>query len=118
MGIHGFTQTIAKEGEKRNIKCNTVAPLAASRMTETVLPSEVLEYINPDYVVPLVAYLAHESCPTNGICYEIAGGYVSCVRLERSEGSFFDYNFGPEQVAEKWEEITSFERKNEYPTSL
>ena len=38
LGIHGFTQSIAREGEKRNILCNSIAPIAASRMTATILP--------------------------------------------------------------------------------
>lgn len=42
LGIHGMTQALAKEGEKRNIFVNTIAPVAASRMTETVLPPQVL----------------------------------------------------------------------------
>jgi NAD(P)-dependent dehydrogenase (short-subunit alcohol dehydrogenase family) len=38
LGIHGFTMTCAKEGEKYNMRVNSIAPVAASRMTETVLP--------------------------------------------------------------------------------
>lgn len=45
MGILGLTQTLAKEGEKSNIKVNCIAPVAASRMTETVLPKNVLDML-------------------------------------------------------------------------
>jgi len=60
LALHGFTQAIAKEGEKRNILVNTIAPLAATRMLETVMPPEILKTVNPNLVVPLVAYLCHE----------------------------------------------------------
>ena len=53
----GFTETLAKEGAKYNITANTIVPLAASRMTETVLPQEILEQLKPKYIVPVVAVL-------------------------------------------------------------
>ena len=43
LGIHGFTQAIAREGQKKNIYANSICPIAASRMTETVLPKEALD---------------------------------------------------------------------------
>lgn len=80
LGIVGLSQALAKEGEKRNIFVNTIAPIAASRMTETVLPPDTLEGVKPEYVVPLVAYLAHDSCSVTGATYEVAGGYIARVR--------------------------------------
>jgi NAD(P)-dependent dehydrogenase (short-subunit alcohol dehydrogenase family) len=58
--------TLAREGAKKNIHANSIAPLAASRMTETVMPPEILAALKPDFVVPLVAYLCHESTTENG----------------------------------------------------
>ena len=54
--------TLAKEGQSNGIFTNSIAPVAASRMTETVLPPAPLEILKAENVVPLVAYLAHESC--------------------------------------------------------
>lgn len=49
-------------------------------MTETVMPKEVLDKLQPKYIVPLVAYLSHESCTENGSVFEIAGGYIAKLR--------------------------------------
>jgi NAD(P)-dependent dehydrogenase (short-subunit alcohol dehydrogenase family) len=61
LGIHGFTMALAREGQKKNIFVNTIAPMAASRMLETVMPPDILASVKPHLIVPLVAYLAHDS---------------------------------------------------------
>lgn len=80
LGIHGFTLTLCREGEKRNVFTNTIAPVAASRMTETVFPKEVLDKLHPRYIVPLVGYLCHESSQENGQLFEVGGGYIAKLR--------------------------------------
>ena len=80
MAMHGLSQSLAIEGEKRNIRVNTICPLAASRMTETVLPKEVLANIQPEYVAPLIAYLCHESSEETGSLFEVGAGYVAKLR--------------------------------------
>ena len=49
-------------------------------MTETVMPKEVVEALKPDYVAPLVLYLAHESCPVNGGLIDVGAGYIGVNR--------------------------------------
>jgi NAD(P)-dependent dehydrogenase (short-subunit alcohol dehydrogenase family) len=61
LGLYGFTQALAKEGEKRNIKVNCIAPVAGTRMTATVMPEELIKALDPAFVAPFVTYLAHES---------------------------------------------------------
>lgn len=80
MAMHGLTQSLAKEGEKRNIRVNTICPIAASRMTETVLPKEVLVNLAPEYVAPLVAWLCHDQCEETGSLFEVGAGYVAKLR--------------------------------------
>lgn len=76
----GFTQSLAKEGEKRNIRTNCIAPLAGTRMTATVMPAEVVEALKPDYVAPVVGFLVHDSCEENGSLLEVGAGYVCKMR--------------------------------------
>lgn len=77
---------MAKEGEKRNIRVNCIAPLAGTRMTATVMPAEVVEMLKPDFVAPFVAYLCHESCNDNGGLFEVGAGYIAKHRWQRSAG--------------------------------
>lgn len=86
LGLWGFTQSLAKEGDKRNIKVNCIAPLAGTRMTATVMPAEVVDALSPGFVAPFVAYLAHEHCTDNGGLYEVGAGYIAKQRWQRSGG--------------------------------
>ena len=86
LGLWGLTQTLAKEGEKRNIRCNAVAPVAGTRMTATVMPAELVEALKPDYVAPFVGYLVHDSCTHNGGVFEAGAGYITKLRWQRTAG--------------------------------
>ena len=85
LGIHGFTLALAREGQKKNIFVNTIAPMAASRMLETVMPPDILATVKPQLIVPLVAYLAHESNQETGSVFEVGGGFVAKLRWQRAE---------------------------------
>ncbi|KAF1335801.1 Peroxisomal multifunctional enzyme type 2, partial [Globisporangium splendens] len=92
MGIAGLTFTLSKEGAKRNVLSNVVAPLAASQMTDGIVEEELFKLLKPEHVAPFVAYLCHESCTRNGNVYEVGAGWVAKVRWERSRGLVFPPN--------------------------
>lgn len=109
LAIHGFTQALAKEGESRNIQVNTVAPIAGTRMTETVLAQELITALDPAYVVPLIAFLSHESCSETGSLFEAGAGYFAKLRWQRTIGKSYNYDqITPENIAKDWAEITDF----------
>jgi NAD(P)-dependent dehydrogenase (short-subunit alcohol dehydrogenase family) len=109
LGLFGFTQALAKEGEKRNIKVNCIAPVAGTRMTATVMPEELIKALDPAFVAPFVAYLAHESQPSTGALYEVGAGFIARQRWNRSNGHGFDVNnLTPEAIAENWEKVNDF----------
>ena len=76
MGLVGFTNVLAVEGRKSNIKVNAIAPLATTRMTEAMF-GELGEKLDPKLVSPLVAYLASEACEVSGEVFSAGGGTVS-----------------------------------------
>ncbi len=119
LGLHGFAQTLAAEGKKRNIVVNTIAPIAGSRMTETVLPKELLDALKPEYVSALVGRLAHDSQEETGGLYEVGGGFFAKLRWERSTGKTFRLGrtISIEDVDSAWKAITQFD-KTTHPESV
>jgi multifunctional beta-oxidation protein len=117
LALVGFTFTLAREGAKYNITANAIAPLAQSRMTETVMPPDILEMIKPDFVVPVVAYLTHENSSETGGVFETAGGVIKKLRWQRSKGAAFrcDDSFTPSAVLARFDEISDFDNNPEYP---
>ncbi|KAK9329353.1 hypothetical protein V1520DRAFT_343653 [Lipomyces starkeyi] len=119
LGLVGFTETLAKEGAKYGIFANVIAPMAASRMTQTVMPEDLLSMLKPEWVVPLVSYLTHKDTDDTGGIYEVGAGFVSKLRWERSNGALFktDDSFTPASILARWSEIQDFESKTpQYPT--
>jgi 3-hydroxyacyl-CoA dehydrogenase/3a,7a,12a-trihydroxy-5b-cholest-24-enoyl-CoA hydratase len=117
MGLVGLSNTLAKEGEKRNVLCNTIAPIAGTRMTATVMPPDLIEALKPEFVSPLVVALCHESSSVNGGIFEVGAGWISRVRWQRSEGVFFpvDVPLAPESVAKNMEKINDFAHGTSIP---
>ncbi|KAF7547554.1 hypothetical protein G7Z17_g7648 [Cylindrodendrum hubeiense] len=117
LAMVGFTETLAKEGAKYNILCNVVAPIAASRMTETIMPPDVLKALKPDWVVPLVAVLVHKSNTETGSIFEAGGGHMAKLRWERSSGLLLkaDDSYTPGAILKQWNKVTDFSNP-QYPT--
>ncbi len=95
LGIVGLANTLKFEGAKYNIKVNTIAPIAGSRLTAQVMPQSLVDALKPDYVSPLVAYLCSEQCEDTGLIFSVGGGYFSRVAYIEGEGVFL----GSEKVS-------------------
>jgi len=112
----GFTYTLALEGKKRNIRANCIAPLAASRMMETVRTQDELKSLPLTSVPKLVAYLCHETCESTGGIFELGGHWMAKLGWRRSKGARFPEGFSLEDVAASFGEISDFEVEGaEYP---
>ena len=116
----GFTETLAKEGAKYNIICNVIAPIAASRMTETIMAPDVLNNLKPEWIVPLVAVLVHSSnTHTSGSIFEVGGGHMAKLRWERAKGLLLrcDETYTPSAILKQWEKVSDFSVP-EYPSGV
>lgn len=105
MGLVGFTRVLAVEGAKYNVKANAIAPLAYTRMTENLL-GNLGERLDPSFVSPIVAYLAHEECPVSGEVYSVGGGRVARVFIAESQG-YFNPTLTLEDVRDNFDTIRS-----------
>jgi len=114
-GILGFTKSCALEGAKRGILSNCIAPLAASRMTETVMPKDMLALMQPESVIPLALYCCHESSSANGEIIEAGGGWFAKVRVERAKGLFLSGKINAEDIQANWETIVDFSKDTDHP---
>jgi len=116
LGLLGFAKALAQEGEKRNILVNTIAPVAGSRMTETVLPPDLVKALKPEYVAPLVAFLCHENSTENGQIFEVGAGWVAKLRWQRTQGIFLGPSVNPESIAKNWDKVNDWSQPS-YPTT-
>ncbi|WP_297593408.1 SDR family oxidoreductase [Mycobacterium sp.] len=106
LGLVGLINTLAQEGAKYNIKTNAVAPIAATRMTQDILPPEVFEKLTPEYVAPVVAYLMTEELTDTDSVFIVGGGKVQRTALFQNAGITFDSVPSVEDIAAKWGQIT------------
>jgi 3-hydroxyacyl-CoA dehydrogenase/3a,7a,12a-trihydroxy-5b-cholest-24-enoyl-CoA hydratase len=120
LGLVGLSNTLALEGRKSNVHVNTIAPIAGSRLTETVLPKELIDALRPEFVTPLVAYLCSESCEETGGLFEVGGGFFAKLRWERAKGKTFRLGraITPESVADSWKQVSGFDGGGEHPTDI
>ncbi len=105
LGLVGLINTLAQEGAKYNIKANAIAPIAATRMTEDILPPEVLKNLTPEYVAPVVGYLCTEEVPDSASVFIVGGGKVQRTALFQNEGVTFTAPPSVDDIAARWSEI-------------
>ncbi|MDB5496370.1 MAG: HlyD family secretion protein [Phenylobacterium sp.] len=105
LGIIGFMNTLKLEGQKNNIHVNAIAPVAATRMTENLMPPAILERLKPEYVTPGVVFLCSEEAPTG--CILTAGaGVFALARIVETEGVYLgEGGLSVEEVRDNWAKI-------------
>ncbi len=110
LALVGLMNTLKLEGAKYDIKVNTVAPLATTRLTQDVLPPDFADKLKPEFVAPLVLYLCSEQCPVSGGVYNAGMGHYSRATVVSGPGIWLDQDGQapePEAIAANWQRIRS-----------
>ena len=106
MALVGLMQTLSIEGERSGIRVNCLAPTAATRMTEGLLPAEMLAALQPEAVVPALLWLACADAPTRAIACAGAGTFEA-AHITLTSG--LHLGTGPDvpaQLAASWGQVS------------
>ncbi len=114
LGLVGFMNTLHLEGAKYDIRVNALSPVAGTRMTEDLMPQEVLDVMTPESVSAGLIYLVSEDGPRRTILAAGAGGFA-CARITETQGIYLKPDEQtPENVAANWDTITNADGAEEY----
>jgi NAD(P)-dependent dehydrogenase (short-subunit alcohol dehydrogenase family) len=106
MALVGLMQTLSIEGEKHNIRINALAPTAATRMTEGLMPEAVLKALEPTAVVPAMLVMVSEDAPNRTILCAGAGGFEA-AQITLTQGVYLGIGPDtPERLAAALEQVT------------
>jgi NAD(P)-dependent dehydrogenase (short-subunit alcohol dehydrogenase family) len=107
MAVIGLMNTLVLEGAKNNININALAPTAGTRMTEDLMPEEIVKAFSPEAVTAGMLTLCDEDAPNRFILCAGAGGYSSACIFE-TEGCFIpQVSQNPETVRQNWALLTA-----------
>ena len=109
MGMLGLMNTLKHEGLKHNILVNALAPVAATNMTEGILPPEVVPHFRPEHASAAVVVMCSEAFPHSGQICSAAAGHYSLVYVTCTVGRQFDPStvIAPEALWEAWEGVAN-----------
>ena len=104
----GFMNSLKIEGAKNNIHTNTIAPIAATRMTESLIPEAVHSKLAPESVTPAALFLISEGAP-NGVIMQAEGGRFSVASIVENTGAQLGVDATPEDIASNYDMISDLE---------
>jgi NAD(P)-dependent dehydrogenase (short-subunit alcohol dehydrogenase family)/putative sterol carrier protein len=117
MGLVGLMNTLKLEGERSNIKVNTIAPLAASRLSADIFPPDFIDKLKPELVAPMALYLVSEQCPVSGNIYNVGMGCFNRAAIMTGPGTLVGDGRqipNPEQLLAQWENVATLKGAKEY----
>ena len=105
MGLVGLMNTLKIEGERKGIRVNTIAPVAATRMTADLgMPEAVFQALKPELVTPAVLFLCSDDAPS-GTILEAGAGYFAKVQVMEGKGVHLGDTATVDDVAAAFEQI-------------
>jgi NAD(P)-dependent dehydrogenase (short-subunit alcohol dehydrogenase family)/acyl dehydratase/putative sterol carrier protein len=120
-GLVGLMNTLKAEGERSNIKVNTVAPIAATRLTDDMLPEDLKGKLQPELVAPMTLYLSSEQCPVSGAIYNAGMGFFGRAAVLTGPGSTVGDGSAPpspEELLARLGAIRSMKGAEEFPSAM
>ena len=117
LALVGLMNTLKLEGGKNDIRVNAVSPVAATRMTDNLMPPEMLTKFAPEHVTPGVVYLASREAP-NGAILTAGTGVFAVAQMVESEGVYLGQAASAEAVQDNWTNITNFTGAEAYPAGM
>ena len=113
MGLVGFMNSLALEGQKYGIHVNSLSPVAATRMTEDLMTEDVLKLLQPEFVTPAVIFMASADAPTRQIIAAGAGVFAKVV-IQETPGVFLPEDIrDADHVAAAWQKIADTDGQRE-----
>ncbi|HEU0160837.1 MAG TPA: SDR family NAD(P)-dependent oxidoreductase [Rhizomicrobium sp.] len=113
LSLVGFMNSLKLEGAKDNIRVNAVCPVAATRMTEALMPPAVLEMLKPEFVSPAVAYLASENAPS-GVILTAAAGVFAAAQIVETDGVNLGHGATADDIAAHFSQISDWSTAKHY----
>ena len=107
LALVGFINTLKLEGQKYNINCNILCPVAYTRMTSNLMPPEAEQLLTPSSVTPAVIYLSGENAP-NGTILCAGAGVYSVAKILESDGKNLGLKATAEDIEKNWDKISDF----------
>ena len=104
-GMVGLMNVLHLEGARDDIRVNTLAPTAATQMTENLLPEAALALLGPETITPGVLYLVSRDSPSRTILSAGAGTFA-ITQITETQGALLEGEITPEAVAAQWSQIS------------
>ncbi len=118
MALVGFMNTLKLEGNKYDVKVNTIAPIAASRLTEDIMPPDIFAKMDPEYVSAMTLYLCSDRCAVTGNIYNAGMGFFNRAAVVTGPGAVLKTKDGEyptaEDVRDNLRQISSLNNGKEF----
>ena len=117
LALVGLMNTLKLEGGKNDIRVNAISPVAATRMTDNLMPPEMLAKFAPEHVTPGVVYLASREAP-NGAILTAGAGVFAIAQMVETEGAYLGRAASAEAVRDHWTQIANPAGAEAYPAGM
>ncbi len=121
MGVVGIMNSLKLELSKYDIKINTIAPTAWSRMTTDVFPPEFEDKMNPQFNEPMALYLCSQENTATGHIYAMGAGWYGRTSIVSGDGLCLGNAKRPisiEEIRDNFEKISTMENKRAHESAL